>query len=94
MRRARRTDSNQGDIVKFLRQAGCVVEVTSDVGRGFPDLLVKTPKGRVMLIEIKDGTLSESRTRLTPQEHAMALKWGESYRVVYDKLDAAEVVMS
>ena len=82
MRRARRTDANQSAIVKSLRAAGCVVEVTSDVGRGFPDLVVRTPRGTVMLVEIKDGSLPPSRRALTPDELAFSKRWGVSYAVV------------
>ena len=38
--KAARTDANQGDIVDALRRTGAVVFVSSDVGRGFTDLVV------------------------------------------------------
>lgn len=82
MRRARRTDGNQVVIVRTLRDCGCIIEVTSDVGRGFPDLVVRTPRGRVLLVEVKDGSLSPSRQALTPDERALSLRWGRSYVVV------------
>lgn len=93
MRRARRTDSNHAEVRDFLRKAGCVVEDTSDVGRGFPDLLVKTPKGAVLLVEIKDGSKPPSRRFLTEDERAVAVRWGESYRVVYDLAGAAALAV-
>jgi hypothetical protein len=41
---AKKTDRNQSDIIKALRQVGASVESLHRVGRGVPDLLV----GRVM----------------------------------------------
>ena len=37
---AKRTDANQAEIVKTLRQAGADVYDLSKVGKGIPDLLV------------------------------------------------------
>jgi hypothetical protein len=82
VRYARRVDANQAEIVALLRQLGCIVEVTSDVGRGFPDLVVKTPKGTVLLVEVKDGSKPKWETLLTPAELATWARWGESYCVV------------
>ena len=92
--RAKRIDGNQGEIVKFLRKAGCVVEITSDVGRGFPDLVVRTPKGTIYLTELKDGSLPPSGKALTENERAVAVRWGTSYRVVYDLDGAAALTAS
>ncbi len=52
MRHRRRADANQPEIVSALRQAGCSVEVLSDVGRGVPDLLVGI-HNRTYLLEVK-----------------------------------------
>jgi len=40
MPRARRVDLNQSEVVDAFRQAGARVRVTSDLGRGHPDLVV------------------------------------------------------
>lgn len=88
MRRARRVDANQGQIVAALRTAGCVVEITSDVGRGFPDLVVRTPRGTALLVEVKDGSKPPSARALTNDERAVALRWGTAYRVVETELAA------
>lgn len=50
---ARRTDANQQEIVDALRKAGCRVQCTHAVGRGFPDLVVLTPDGLLVLLEVK-----------------------------------------
>jgi len=82
MRHRRRVDRNHGQIRDALRALGCVVEDTSDVGRGFPDLVVRTRAGTVLLVEVKDGEAPPSRQRLSPDEAAMANRWGSSYAIV------------
>lgn len=51
---ARRTDSNQREIVSALRQMGYSVAITSSVGDGFPDLVVGKA-GATWLIELKSS---------------------------------------
>ena len=48
-----RADHNQAEIVRQLRDCGCSVQVLSQVGNGFPDLLVGF-RGVNYLIEVKD----------------------------------------
>ena len=55
MRRARRVDANQAEIVDGLRERFCSVEPLSDVGRGVCDLLVGR-EGINYLLEVKKGT--------------------------------------
>lgn len=81
MRRARRTDSNHAEIRAVFRRLCPAVADTSDVGRGFPDLVVLC-RGRVLLVEVKDGSKPPSARRLTPDEEGFARRWGDSYRVV------------
>jgi hypothetical protein len=83
MRRARRTDPNQTEIVLALRQAGVSVEVTSDIGRGFPDL-VAGYHGRTFLLEIKRST----KDPLTTHESWFRLRWNGHYAVVCSIDDA------
>lgn len=52
MRRAAKTDDNQADIVKRLREIGVKVWPMHRVGEGFPDLLCWV-RGRYFLIECK-----------------------------------------
>lgn len=68
MRRAARVDGNHGEVIAALRAAGCRVHDTSRLGGGFPDTVVATPAGVLLMIEIKDGSLPPSRRRLTPAE--------------------------
>ena len=85
MRRARRADPNQPEIVKAFRDCGCSVEVISDLGRGVPDLLVGI-RGRTFLVEVKVG-----REPLTPTQSAWREKWRGNYAVVTTKDEALQL---
>lgn len=52
--RAANTDTSQKPIVDALRQIGASVQVTSGVGKGFPDLVVGW-RGKTFLLECKTG---------------------------------------
>jgi hypothetical protein len=91
VRRARRVDANQAQIVAALRAAGCTVEVLSDVGRGVPDLLVGI-RGRNLLVEVKDGSLPPSRRRLTDDELAWHARWRGAVVVVHDVHEAIAIL--
>ena len=54
----KKTDTNQAQIVKTLRDLGVFVFSLHTVGRGCPDLLA-TYRGRIHLIEIKNGKLGK-----------------------------------
>lgn len=62
---AKRTDGNHKDIRQAMRDAGCEVEDMSGSGKGFPDTLVYTADGRLLLVEIKmpKGTLTAAQVR-------------------------------
>lgn len=72
---ARRTDSNQAQVMRGLRAMGYRVEDLSQVGSGVPDLLVGTPCSRLVLLEVKDGAKPPSRRALTPDQQAWHLEW-------------------
>jgi hypothetical protein len=74
MRRAARTDVNQTQLVKALRQMGATVAITSSLGKGFPDLTIGY-KGLNILIEVKDGTKPPSHQKLTPDETEFHSTW-------------------
>lgn len=64
-----RTDSNQAEIVRALRQVGALVLSLHAMGHGCPDLLV-CYRGRLVLLEVKvrKGTL-------TPDQIAFHAIW-------------------
>lgn len=75
MRGVARVDENQAVIVDCLRRCGCRVEVLSRLGRGVPDLLVGTPRGLLILVEVKDGSRIPSARRLTPEQNSWHAEW-------------------
>lgn len=84
MRRAARTDANHETIRTALRGLQIHVEDTAAVGRGFPDLLA-CHGGRVVAVEVKDGSKPPSARTLTPDEQRWRAKWeaaGGRYAVV------------
>lgn len=75
MRFAGRRDRNHGAIVAALRTVGCTVLDLGNVGQGCPDLLVATPRGRTLLIEVKDGAKAKSKRALTPAQREFMATW-------------------
>ena len=71
----KRIDSNHVEIVRGLRAVGASVQSIATVGNGCPDLLVGV-RGFNFILEVKDGSKSESRRRLTDDEK----KWHDSWR--------------
>ena len=74
-RYAARADDNQPRIVDCLRRCRCRVEVLSRLGRGVPDLLVGTPRGLLILVEVKDGDKAPSKRALTPDQERWHAEW-------------------
>ena len=87
MRRAARIDVNQPDIVEALRKAGATVQPLHTVGKGCPDLLVGW-RGLNLLIEVKNGKLSQSRRKLTPDEARWCSEWKGIVHIVTDAAQA------
>jgi len=88
MRRAAKVDANQVAIASALRQIGCSVLHLHTIGRGCPDLLVGRHNCGNILLEIKDGSLSPSRRRLTEDELRFHGTWLGPIAVV-DSIDSA-----
>jgi Holliday junction resolvase len=89
-----RTDANQTEIVLALRAAGAFVQSLAACGCGVPDLLVMRG-GRIVLMEVKDGSKPESERRLTPAQvawHKMAEAVGVTVRVVNDSGEALQAI--
>ncbi len=79
--RPKKVDANQAEIFAALRKCGAVVVDTSQCsGLGF-DAVVGI-RGRVLLIEIKDGSKPPSKQALTDSEKAAQRDFGGSYHVV------------
>lgn len=67
MRKRAKSDGNQTDLVRVLRQLGFDVDHTHQIGGGFPDLVL-AKFGRTVLAEIKNASLPPSKRRLTKAE--------------------------
>jgi hypothetical protein len=96
MRRAAKVDRNHGEIADALTQCGAWVIDCSAVGQGFPDLLV-SHRGRLLMVEVKDGKKPPSARKLTPSQevfHARAAANGVPVHVVASLEQAIELVRS
>ena len=90
-RRAARVDANQNEIVTMLRKMGYSVAITSDCGKGFPDIVVGR-SGRNYLFEIKDGNKPPSAQKLTDAEQQFADTWKGQYNVITCLDDAIKIL--
>ena len=71
---AKRVDVNQNEIVLALRAVGVEVFISSGIGHGFPDLVCDF-YGKLLLIEVKDGSKPPSKRKLTRAEDDFYGKW-------------------
>lgn len=98
MRRAAKVDANQAEIVKALRDAGYSVAITSQLGGGFPDLVVGIVRkdGHLsnVLLEVKDGSKPPSQQKLTDDELAFSDNWHGAVITVNSVLAALDVCES
>ena len=92
MRKHARIDANQKKIVAHLREIGCSVLVTSQLGKGAPDIIVGY-KGKDYLIEIKDGEKPPSQQKLTPDEIKFKAEWKGEYHVVNSLDRLLEIIL-
>lgn len=68
-------DRNHTEIVKMLRDAGASVMDTSDIGNGFPDLVVGF-RGGVYLLEVKNLETYYGRKGLNKNQ----LRWNDEWK--------------
>ena len=86
MRKRGKTDTNQIEIVQALRSAGAHVAITSNLGGGFPDLVVMYTD-RVLLMEVKSKC-----GRLTEEEQVFYNEWSAGMVVVYSVEEALDAI--
>lgn len=92
----KRVDQNQKLIVARLRRMGAKVMILSDVGKGFPDLVVGFPFGgdngrRVFLVEIKNGDMPLSKQKLTLAEQIFHDEWKNFVYTVNSESEAIKL---
>jgi hypothetical protein len=79
--KARKTDSNQKQLVEQMRKLGMSVHITSSLGDGFPDIVAGF-RNQNYLFEIKDPAKPPSCRKLTPDESTFFSTWkGSVYKV-------------
>jgi hypothetical protein len=71
---SKRIDANHNVIVDGVRAVGAEVQSLASVGKGCVDVLVAY-RGSWYVAEIKDGSKSPSRQKLTPDEE----RWHERF---------------
>lgn len=95
MRRAAKVDSNQPEIVKVLRTMGATVLLLHQVKNAF-DILVGY-RGKLFIMEIKDGNLPPSARKLTTGELKCKIDFervGVPYNVATSVKEAIEIINS
>lgn len=85
--RVARVDANQKAIVAALRSCGVTVQHLHQVGGGVPDLLCKL-RGKLFLVEVKDGSKKPSDQKLTPDQVVWHAEWQAHVHIV-NSIDAA-----
>lgn len=88
---AKRADANQPEIVVALRKMGALVLHLHEVGKGCPDLLIGY-HGKLMLVEVKDGSKSASKRKLTPDEERFHQSWKGYVVVITSVADVIELI--
>lgn len=88
---ARKVDANQEAVVEALRKIGASVAITSEIGGGFPDLVVGY-HGLNFLLEVKDGTKPVTQRKLTPEQMKFLGRWRGQYDVVNTPGAAVQLV--
>ena len=91
MRLRGKTDANQPEIVRSLRKLGCTVFPTSNLGSGFPDILVGF-RGHNWLFEIKDSNQPPSKQQLTDDEKDFHAAWNGQVAVITSAEDAMDIM--
>ena len=91
MRRTARIDDNQPELVALARKMGASVWITSQLGKGAPDLVLGLPSGNV-LVEIKDGSKPPSARKLTEDEQKFHAKWRGPIAVVETAEDMVKLI--
>jgi hypothetical protein len=91
MRLRGRTDANQTAIIRDLRKLGATVFGTSNLGSGFPDILVGF-QGSNWLFEIKDPNQPPSKQKLTDDEKDFHLAWNGQVAVITSAEDAMDIM--
>lgn len=92
-KRGGRTDHNQAEIVKALREMGASVLCADQQGGGFPDLIVGW-RGQNYLIEIKNPNSQYGRSGFNPNQKAWNSLWKGSAPMIVRTIDEAIAILT
>jgi hypothetical protein len=98
MRLAARTDGTHEAVMHAFRRLGCVVVSSHQMSHGFPDLIVSQRMrtgdggGTTYLVEVKDGSKSPSRRKLTEDQEQFHASWLGRIFTVTSVDDVAAVI--
>jgi len=88
----RNKDSNHSEVVKAMRACGASVHAIESVEAGLPDLVVGI-FGITELVEVKDGSKTQSKQRLNEDQAKWHSSWkGRPVQVVRSVDDALALV--
>jgi len=88
-----RVDGNQKEVVTELRDMGFSVAITSQLGNGFPDIVLGY-QNHNYLFEIKDPSQSPSARVLTLSEERFRDNWKGNYNIILSAQDALRYIYS
>jgi hypothetical protein len=91
VRRAARIDGNHAGIVGCLRACGVRVQSLAGVGDGVPDLLCLF-RGRLFLVEVKNGQRKPSAQRLKPLQEKWHAEWADAPLYVATSVEDAVAI--
>lgn len=86
-----RVDSNQPEVVKFLREKNVTVKHTHMVGSGFADIVCGY-RGKNFLFEIKDADKPASAKQLTAAEKVFHFEWKGQIDVIESGQQAWDII--
>ena len=91
MKKYGKKDDNHNDIAKAFEQCGCSVQDLSMVGDGCPDMIIGF-MGHTIPIEVKNGELPKSKTKLTTDQEKWHSKWRGTVVTVFCVMGAIELI--
>ncbi len=85
-------DANHAPVMAKFRELCPVVEDHSQGDHGY-DAIIRTSRGVVYVVEIKDGKRPPSQRRLTDNEKAAMSRWGWQFALVESERDAERLAL-
>lgn len=91
MRKRARKDDNHNEIANTFITCGFSVHDTSQLGGGFPDIVVSNDRA-TFLVEIKDGKKPRSKQKLTTDEELFHTLWRGKLFVINSTEQALDII--